>query len=722
MATSFTYDVFLSYSATDKEKVERLADRLRNAGVRVWFDDWIIRPGDDIFLAIEHGLSESRTLLLCLSPAALGSDWVGLERNTVLFRDPSNASRRFIPLLLADCVPPDTLRRYRHIDYRRESDAAFAELLTACRLDDPEVGAGRQIEAHTSPSSGDPGIFLDEAKLLDEVNDIRTELALIEGQVNRMHQWWLQSRPLSGRGLLQLLREGRYLLTRHQIRQIDQHKKSLGLGDSLSRYVTRSKRYRRGQLATYCLLVVVLISSIMIGYSELKKWQARTMVRGYGLPSDFEKYSRQLRELSVVCMVDDLEWLPRNLKSLDANCERIKSLRGVPQELRHLGLSDDTAITSLDGLPSTIEELNISGSGVRGIEGLQGHQIKSLEALGIHITNMKLLPRSLLALKLQHPDIDNLEGLPGGLVDLDIRGTSVRSLRDLPRSLRRLRLVGNDLLRIDSLPPHLETLYLENLMEDRFPNISIPRSLKRLTLVRYNAGRVPQDLVELELKGSFVGRPPDPMAALPRNLETLRFHDTIFQVPWGELPRNLRHLKLRWRPDERFELLPGNLVELDLSQSGDLTSLKGIGNVSILDISSTSILDLDDVPRSVAILRFNSCKATELTRVPSDLIKLDLAECSNLKVLENLPETLTDLNISKTAITKLENLPTHLLRLDISNSGISGSLPEIHSPLQELTLHAGQIDTLKGLPKSVWKIRFVDREKRKKEASEGHSI
>jgi hypothetical protein len=63
----------------------------------------VIKPGDDIFLAIEHGLEASRVLVLCLSPAALGSDWVALERSTVLFRDPANRARRFVPLLLADC-------------------------------------------------------------------------------------------------------------------------------------------------------------------------------------------------------------------------------------------------------------------------------------------------------------------------------------------------------------------------------------------------------------------------------------------------------------------------------------------------------------------------------------------------------------------------------------------------------------------------------------------
>src|SRR3954452_5059438 len=133
MATSFSYDVFLSHNSQDKARVRHLAERLRAAGVRVWFDSWVLKPGDDIYLSIERGLEASRTLVLCLSPAALSSDWVGLERSTVLFRDPSNAGRRFIPLLLADCDLPDTLRRYKYVDFRQAEPEAFEELLTACR-------------------------------------------------------------------------------------------------------------------------------------------------------------------------------------------------------------------------------------------------------------------------------------------------------------------------------------------------------------------------------------------------------------------------------------------------------------------------------------------------------------------------------------------------------------------------------------------------------------
>jgi hypothetical protein len=46
--------------------------------------------------------------------------------------DPSNAGRRFIPLMLADCELPDALGRYKYVDYRDEADTAFEELLVSC--------------------------------------------------------------------------------------------------------------------------------------------------------------------------------------------------------------------------------------------------------------------------------------------------------------------------------------------------------------------------------------------------------------------------------------------------------------------------------------------------------------------------------------------------------------------------------------------------------------
>src|SRR5712671_2416653 len=139
MADSFSHDVFLGHNAKDKPRVRRLAERLQQAGLRVWFDEWNVRSGDIISLKVDEGLEHSRVLLLCISPNALASNWVSLERSTAIHRDPSNEGRRFIPLLLADCDLPDTLRRYKYVDFREEAEAAFAELVAACRLEAAEA-------------------------------------------------------------------------------------------------------------------------------------------------------------------------------------------------------------------------------------------------------------------------------------------------------------------------------------------------------------------------------------------------------------------------------------------------------------------------------------------------------------------------------------------------------------------------------------------------------
>jgi len=72
-----------------------LAERLKADGVKVWFDEWDIKPGDSIPAKIEDGLEKSRVLVLCMSANAFGSDWAQLESGTFRFRDPLNKERRF---------------------------------------------------------------------------------------------------------------------------------------------------------------------------------------------------------------------------------------------------------------------------------------------------------------------------------------------------------------------------------------------------------------------------------------------------------------------------------------------------------------------------------------------------------------------------------------------------------------------------------------------------
>ena len=102
MPDEFPYDVFVSHSAKDRAVVRPLAERLRADGVKVWFDEWVLKPGYSIPAKIEEGLEHSHVLVLCMSAHAFGSDWAQLESGTFRFRNPLNKERRFLPLRLDD--------------------------------------------------------------------------------------------------------------------------------------------------------------------------------------------------------------------------------------------------------------------------------------------------------------------------------------------------------------------------------------------------------------------------------------------------------------------------------------------------------------------------------------------------------------------------------------------------------------------------------------------
>ena len=80
MADHFNYDVFLSHSAKDKDIVRAVAERLRADGLRVWFDEWVLKPGAGIPAKIDEGLEQSRVLVLRQSAQAFGSDWRSWKR------------------------------------------------------------------------------------------------------------------------------------------------------------------------------------------------------------------------------------------------------------------------------------------------------------------------------------------------------------------------------------------------------------------------------------------------------------------------------------------------------------------------------------------------------------------------------------------------------------------------------------------------------------------
>jgi hypothetical protein len=79
------WDVFISYSSSDKVHIKRLTDLLRNRKISYWLDSEQIKPGDSITQRIEYGLKNSSIILLCISKNQLKSGWSRAEYTSTTY-------------------------------------------------------------------------------------------------------------------------------------------------------------------------------------------------------------------------------------------------------------------------------------------------------------------------------------------------------------------------------------------------------------------------------------------------------------------------------------------------------------------------------------------------------------------------------------------------------------------------------------------------------------
>jgi hypothetical protein len=104
------YDVFISHAGVDKPGfVELLADRLRRAGVRVWYDDFVIGWGDSISSSIARGLAASRFGIVILSRGFLRGGWPLHELRALLQREVHDG-KTILPIL--HDISPEEVREF----------------------------------------------------------------------------------------------------------------------------------------------------------------------------------------------------------------------------------------------------------------------------------------------------------------------------------------------------------------------------------------------------------------------------------------------------------------------------------------------------------------------------------------------------------------------------------------------------------------------------------
>ena len=81
------YDVFISHASEDKaDFVRPLVHALAALGLRVWYDEDMIRAGDSIGQSIDSGLRDARNAVVVLSPTFLKKQWTKWELHAFVHR------------------------------------------------------------------------------------------------------------------------------------------------------------------------------------------------------------------------------------------------------------------------------------------------------------------------------------------------------------------------------------------------------------------------------------------------------------------------------------------------------------------------------------------------------------------------------------------------------------------------------------------------------------
>ncbi len=99
------FDVFLSHNGQDKPAVQRLAERLRRAGLRPWLDVWELTPGGRWQEELHQGLQRCRAFAYFLGPNGEG-DWAREELDAARSRAASDREFRIFPVLLPGTPDP----------------------------------------------------------------------------------------------------------------------------------------------------------------------------------------------------------------------------------------------------------------------------------------------------------------------------------------------------------------------------------------------------------------------------------------------------------------------------------------------------------------------------------------------------------------------------------------------------------------------------------------
>ena len=139
--------VFISYSHSDSEFVDKLASQLVLNRTYVWIDRWELAVGDSLIRRIEESIQQASALLVVLSKASVLSEWCRKELSAGLVRELEEKRVLVLPVLLEDCVVPLFLRDKVYADFRLDFDKGLASAIKGvAKFTSDTLGRGQTDE------------------------------------------------------------------------------------------------------------------------------------------------------------------------------------------------------------------------------------------------------------------------------------------------------------------------------------------------------------------------------------------------------------------------------------------------------------------------------------------------------------------------------------------------------------------------------------------------
>lgn len=214
------------------------------------------------------------------------------------------------------------------------------------------------------------------------------------------------------------------------------------------------------------------------------------------------------------------------------------------------------------------------------------------------------------------------------LTELYIENTNIKTLTNLPPELKSLSVSNNNIRSLDcsSLPKSLVTFTFRN--NKTFDITGLNEEIKEIDLTENNFNRIGCEI--------------------PNSVENLILSKNRFLI---ELPK-----------------LGSNIISLDISSTG-ITNIDDLpDNIQYLNVSNCIIKKIEHLPSMLKKMNANSCELKTLEcDFPPNLYELDMYS-NKLKKIPKLNDFMTFVDLGKNDLEEIPNLPLSFSRIDLRNN------------------------------------------------------